>query len=95
MLHTSWTGRDGAPQDINALAQTPDGMLWIGSTGGLFTFDGITFSPFRPQAGSSPLPFSPVASLVAAKNGDLWVESVYEGAVARISHSQVTTYDPT
>jgi len=26
MVHTSWTGRDGAPQAITALAQTPDGM---------------------------------------------------------------------
>src|SRR5580698_394345 len=36
MLHTSWTGADGAPQAIRALAQTPDGLLWIGTIAGLY-----------------------------------------------------------
>lgn len=56
MLHKSWLGRDGAPQEINALAQTPDGTLWIGSTGGLFSFDGIAFTPFQSGPGEPSLP---------------------------------------
>src|SRR5262245_66288080 len=55
MVHTTWAGRDGAPQGITALAQTPDGVLWIGGSAGLFAFDGIAFEPFRPPPGSTSL----------------------------------------
>jgi len=55
MLHTSWTGRDGAPQGIFAIAQTPDGILWIDSFAGLFTFDGAKFDTFRQKLGSTAL----------------------------------------
>src|SRR5260370_3628182 len=49
MAHKSWTARDGSPQGVTALAQAPDGVLWIGTEGGLFSFDGLTFSAFQPQ----------------------------------------------
>ena len=35
MIHTAWTARDGAPQNINSLAQTSDGTLWLGTRVGL------------------------------------------------------------
>lgn len=52
MVHTSWTGRDGAPQGMVSLAQTPDGILWIGTFAGLFAFDGLKFDAFAPKSGS-------------------------------------------
>jgi ligand-binding sensor domain-containing protein len=94
MVHTSWTGRDGAPQEINALAQTPDGTLWIGSTGGLFSFDGITFAYFQPM---------PWGSLFAIERHrisprfkewrSLGRRNVRLHSAARISHGHVTVYD--
>jgi hypothetical protein len=45
-VHTSWTDKDGAPSNIRALAQTQDGYLWIGTTDGLFRFDGVRFTAF-------------------------------------------------
>lgn len=92
MRHTSWTGRDGAPQDVTALAQTPDGTLWIGSTGGLFSFDGVTFTPFRPSKGEPPLPSSVVNGLIATKSGELWVVGIFAG-VARIAAGHVSIFD--
>ena len=70
MIHTAWTARDGAPQNINALAQTADGTLWLGTRDGLYSFDGLTFSAFQPASGS--LPRRNVQSVFATKNGDLW-----------------------
>jgi ligand-binding sensor domain-containing protein len=35
LMHTSWIGKDGAPDNINALAQTTDGYLWLGTSRGL------------------------------------------------------------
>jgi ligand-binding sensor domain-containing protein len=41
MHHTSWTHKDGVPTQIQALAQTTDGFLWIGDLTGLYRFDGL------------------------------------------------------
>src|SRR5450830_883962 len=38
--HDIWTGKDGAPAEVSAMAQTVDGWLWIGSSNGLYRFDG-------------------------------------------------------
>lgn len=38
--HTAWGTLEGAPRRIEAIAQTPDGYLWLGSEDGLFRFDG-------------------------------------------------------
>ena len=41
--HTAWTARDGLNGRPRTLAQTADGFLWIGTTAGLFRFDGVQF----------------------------------------------------
>src|SRR5580698_10012015 len=46
-----WTAQDGAPQGVNALAQAPDGVLWVGSDSGLYSFDGRTFTEFQARPG--------------------------------------------
>ena len=89
MLRTSWTGRNGAPQDIRALAQTPDGTLWVGSTAGLFSFDGQKFTAFEPAPGDPSFPSTAIRSLFVSSKGDLWVEGGFVGA-ARISRGHLT-----
>jgi hypothetical protein len=45
-----WQAPDGLPeQTVQAFAQTPDGYLWIGTTGGLLRFDGAHFTVFDRQ----------------------------------------------
>ena len=92
MVHTSWTGKDGAPQSIDGLAQTPDGMLWIGSAAGLFTFDGLRFEAFNPRSGSPSLPASSIESLMVSKQGDLWV-FFFHGPPACIHDGTIRFYD--
>jgi signal transduction histidine kinase/ligand-binding sensor domain-containing protein len=91
MNHKSWTARDGAPQGITALAQTPDGVLWIGTVGGLFTFDGHTFSAYQPQAGEPDLPAGEIRALLAARDGAIWLGYWY-GGIARISQGHVKLF---
>ena len=44
-----WQASDGLPeQTVQAFAQTHDGYLWIGTTGGLVRFDGAHFTGIRP-----------------------------------------------
>ena len=92
MVRTSWTGKDGAPQSINALAQTPDGTLWIGSSGGLFSFDGLKFTAFEPRPGSPSLAARTIRSLFVTREGDLWV-FFFHGPPACIHNRSVHFYD--
>ena len=70
--HAAWTARNGfSVGAIFAMAQTPDGYLWLGSEFGLFRFDGIEAVPWQPPAGQK-LPDRPYALLVT-RDGTLWI----------------------
>ena len=89
-VHTSWTEKDGAPINLRALAQTQDGYLWIGTTAGLFRFDGVRFTAFEPPAGES-FPSSRVRRLLATRDGALWIVWAV-GQVSRLQIGHVTSY---
>src|SRR5271168_346905 len=80
LRHTSWTERDGAPPQINDIAQAPDGSLWLGSGEGLYRFDGFTFERVSSVDGDSPAP-TEIISLLATSNGDLWIGTSINGAI--------------
>ncbi len=70
--HTAWTARDGfSVGAIFAMAQTPDGYLWLGSEFGLYRFDGVHAVPWQPPAGQH-LPGAPY-SLLVTRDGTLWI----------------------
>ena len=70
--HNSWTVRNGfSLGTIFAIAQTPDGYLWLGSEFGLFRFDGVHAVPWQPPAGQH-LPDRPYA-LLCTRDGTLWI----------------------
>ncbi len=77
--HTSWTMEDGAPADVESLAQTADGYLWLGSGNGLFRFDGARFEVFEPGASQS-MPSTNVSALRATRDSGLWVGYRFGGA---------------
>ena len=90
LAHTAWGPKDGAPSPVTALAQTPDGYLWLGSPDGLYRFDGIVFERYHPQSGG-PLPVHTVSSLLALPNGDLWI-GYSSGGICLLRHGNATTY---
>src|SRR5215204_3697827 len=46
-LIRSWQTEDGLPQNsVNAVIQTRDGYLWLGTYNGLVRFDGVRFTIF-------------------------------------------------
>jgi signal transduction histidine kinase/ligand-binding sensor domain-containing protein len=80
LQHTSWTEREGAPPQINDIAQTPDGSLWLGSGEGLYRFDGFTFERVRSIDAQTPAP-TEIFCLLATSNGDLWIGTTLNGAI--------------
>lgn len=88
--HTAWTEKDGAPADIEAITQTKDGYLWLGTLTGLFSFDGIRFVRFEPRAGED-LPAKPIRTLLATRDGSLWIV-FFTGSVSRLLNAHVTSY---
>ena len=74
--HTSWRIRDGFVGGfIQAFAQTSDGYLWLGTTDGLYRFDGIRAVRWDPPATATVRNISGVLALVAARDGTLWIAS--------------------
>jgi signal transduction histidine kinase/ligand-binding sensor domain-containing protein len=71
--HTAWRIEDGffsgTPQ---AITQTRDGYLWIGTEGGLVRFDGVRFVPWMAPDGKQ-LPSTHIHSLLGASDGSLWI----------------------
>ena len=89
-LHTSWTQEEGsALPPIQALAQTADGYLWLGTGNGLIRFDGMRFVEWSLTSGPA-LPSSNISCLRAAPGGGLWVGTA--AGVCRVDHGRVVRY---
>src|SRR5216683_587570 len=88
--HTAWRGQDGVfSGSPNAISQTTDGYLWIGTQAGLVRFDGVRFVPWTPPDGQH-LPSSNVTSLLGARDGSLWIGM--EGGLSRWDKRDLTSY---
>jgi ligand-binding sensor domain-containing protein len=75
--HTAWTVRDGfSLGNIYAMAQAPDGYLWLGTEFGLFRFDGLRSVLWQPPAGQH-LPDNGIYSLLVTRDGTLWIGTFF------------------
>ena len=53
--HAAWKVGEGLPQGaILAIAQTPNGYLWLGTEFGLLRFDGVRYAPWPPNLRLAP-----------------------------------------
>lgn len=77
--HTAWTARDGAPTDVEMLAQTEDGFLWFATRSGLVRFDGAQFERYKSTSGEA-LPSGSIRSLLALPGNGLIVGWIFGGA---------------
>jgi signal transduction histidine kinase/ligand-binding sensor domain-containing protein len=89
--HRSWRIQDGLPdQVIQALAQTPDRYLWLGTSKGLLRFDGQKFVEFEGP-GQATLRAHGVFCLLVSRDGSLWI-GTEGGGLLRYRQGQIRTY---
>ena len=88
--HHMWRIGDGLPdQNIQAIAHSKDGFLWLGTPHGLLRFDGYRFVDYGAEVVPALHEFG-VSSLLAASDGSLWVGSFggglihFDGSAARV-----------
>ncbi|MEI6895534.1 MAG: two-component regulator propeller domain-containing protein [Colwellia sp.] len=79
----TWNTHDGLPHNgINAISQTTDGYLWIGTWGGLARFNGRQFKVFT-RGSKMGLPDSAIRSLTSTQQGNLLVAGARGGLSER------------
>lgn len=67
----AWGTAAGLPQNtVNAIAQTHDGYLWLGTREGLARFDGVRFTVFGLGEGLQSIE---VQTLLEDQHGTLWI----------------------
>ena len=88
--HTSWTAKDGLPGPVRAIAQTPDGYLWLGTEAGLYRFDGLHFVAWEPSIGEQILG-SAVWSLYTSRDGSLWI-GFSSGGISQLRNGHLKNY---
>src|SRR4051812_36213701 len=66
-----WQMEDGLPHNIvQAIAQTRDGFLWVGTREGLARFDGTRFQVIKL---TPELRHPSILCLLESKDGTLWI----------------------
>jgi len=89
-VHRAWTAKDGAPNGIRPMAQTPDGYLWLGTRNGLYRFDGVSFARYEPPQGA-PFPSNRILALSGLPDGSLWM-GLGTGAIGVLRNGMLTIY---
>jgi len=87
----TWLSRDGLPQNsVKAIAQTRDGYLWLGTSGGLARFDGVRFTIFN-RANTPGLHDSRITALAEDAEGNLWIGTA-AGGLSRFRNGSFEAY---
>ena len=87
-VHQAWNADDGLPQNtIQAIVQTRDGYLWLGTEEGLARFDGVRFTVFDKSNTPAFSAGHIIRALFEDQAGTLWIGTTGSGLV-RFSDGQ-------
>ena len=86
-----WDAAQGLPQNsIQAMLQTRDGYLWLGTQEGLVRFDGVRFTVF--DATNTPaMVRNDVRAILEARDGALWI-GTYGGGLLRVMENEILSF---
>ena len=90
--HRAWHTEDGLPQStVQAIAQTRDGYIWIGTQDGLTRFDGVTFTKFGEK--STPIRDAFVFAFAVDRHDTLWIGASDAHPLITYQHGSFTYID--
>lgn len=90
----AWQVGEGLPDNVvQAITQTPDGYLWVGTRLGLARFDGVDFTRFEPR-NTPEIPNPSITALCSSGDGALWI-GTGGGGVARFQNGIFTHFGKT
>jgi signal transduction histidine kinase/ligand-binding sensor domain-containing protein len=88
--HVAWTFRNGFSNGaVYAITQTPDGYLWLGTSSGVFRYDGARATPLPLRPGQQ-LPNNAAGALLPTRDETLWIGTL-DGLVSW-KNGQLTAY---
>lgn len=89
-LIKTWQAEDGMPSSIiNAIAQTPDGYLWLGTPAGLVRFDGVRAIRISAEQSTNYSSKQRITTLHVDRDGRLWL-GYHSGAVSSLEPDGLT-----
>jgi len=87
----AWQTEDGLPHNlVQAIAQTPDGYVWLATQEGLARFDGVRFTVFDRRS-TAAMSANDVETIYVCRDGSLWV-GVYGGTLLRYQNGRFRSY---
>ncbi len=93
-VHNVWQAAEGLPQNaVQAIAQTPDGYLWLATQEGLVRFDGVRLTVFDRKT-NLEITNNDIRALCVAKDGSLWIGS-FLGDLVRMKDGNFTSFSAT
>jgi ligand-binding sensor domain-containing protein len=92
--HENWQTVNGLPQNsVQAVVQTRDGYLWIGTQEGLVRFDGVRFTVYGSR-NTPQFRINHVEALLEARDGTLWI-GTFGGGLISLRDGQFRLYRTT
>jgi PAS domain S-box-containing protein len=91
--HDLWLRQNGLPANgVNRILQTRDGYLWLGTTAGLFRFDGVHFDGISTDLTDSKN-LETVSALYQSSDSSLWIGTANNG-LRRYKNGKVYLFGP-
>jgi ligand-binding sensor domain-containing protein/signal transduction histidine kinase len=85
-----FTVADGMVHDnVQALYQSPDGQMWIGTRGGVSLFDGAHFRNYTAKEGLN----NRINAVAEDRDGNLWVGTQSSGAMKIIRNGMISYHE--
>jgi signal transduction histidine kinase/ligand-binding sensor domain-containing protein/DNA-binding response OmpR family regulator len=85
-----WQTEQGLPQNsVQAIVQTRDGYLWLGTQEGLVRFDGARFTVFDKR-NTPAIRQNHISSLLEGRDGCLWIGT--NGGLVRLKEGQFSSF---
>ena len=89
--HNTWLKQNGLPaRTINVVLQTKDGYLWLGTSAGLFRFDGVYFTEINTNPKNDKTHES-ISTLVESRDSSLWIGTTYNG-LRNLKNGKISSY---